>query len=100
MRRLLRWVQLAFALLAFLAGLWFALDNATSVSVQFLGMSLPSLALGVWLLLFALLGLLLGYSLSAFGLMRCRRRVRHLQRQLELCRKEAAQLRLQTSRRD
>lgn len=98
MKRLLRWVQLVLAILAFLLGLWFALDNATSVSVQFLGLSLPSMALGVWLLLFALLGLFLGYSLSAFGLMRCRRRVRQLQRQLELCRKETAQLRLHSSR--
>ena len=98
MRRLLRWVQLGLALLAFLLGVWFALDNATAVSVQFLGLNLPSMALGVWLLLFALLGLFLGYSLSALSLMRCRRRTRQLQRQLEASRKQAAQLRLQTSR--
>ena len=98
MRRLLRWVQLGLALLAFLLGLWFALNNATSVSVQFLGLNLPPLALGVWLLLFALMGLLLGYGLSALGLLRCQRRSHQLQRQLELYRKEVAQLRLQISR--
>jgi len=98
MKRLMRWAQLVLALLAFLLGLWFALDNATSVSVQIWGVNLPSLALGVWLLLFALLGLLLGYGLNVLSLMRCRRRARQLQRQLDMCRKQAAQLRLQTSR--
>jgi len=98
MKSLLRWAKYALLLLAFLLGIWFALDNATPVSVQLLGLSLPSLALGVWLLLFGFLGLVLGLGLGYLSLMSCRRQARRCQRQLELCRKEAAQLRLHSSR--
>ncbi len=98
MKSVLRWLKIALLVLAFLLGLWFALENAQVVPVTLMGLSLPSLSLGVWLLVFTALGTLLGIVVSLFSVLRLRRQLRAKERQLTRCEKELKQLRLQPIR--
>lgn len=98
MKSILRWLKIALLVLAFLLGLWFALENAQAVPVTLMGLNLPSLSLGVWLLIFTALGTLLGIVVSLFSVLRLRRQLRAKERQLTRCEKELKQLRLQPIR--
>lgn len=98
MKTLKRWAKILLIILAFILGIWFALENAQAVPVSLLGLSLPSLSLGVWLLLFTGLGVLLGMAVSLLPVMGLRRKLRAKERQLARCEKELKQLRLQPLR--
>ncbi|WP_051174265.1 lipopolysaccharide assembly protein LapA domain-containing protein [Marinimicrobium sp. LS-A18] len=98
MKPLLRWIKVALLVLAFLLGVWFALENAQAVPVTLMGLGLPSLSLGVWLLIFTALGTLLGMAVSLPPVLRLRRQLRARERQLARCEKELKQLRLQPIR--
>ncbi len=98
MKSVLRWLKIGLLVLAFLLGLWFALENAQAVPVTLMGLSLPSLSLGVWLLVFTALGTLLGMVVSLLPVLRLRRQLRAKERQLTRCEKELKQLRLQPIR--
>ncbi|WP_347329521.1 LapA family protein [Marinimicrobium locisalis] len=98
MKTLSRWVKIALIVLAFVLGIWFALENAQTVPVSFMGLELPTLSLGVWLLLFTGLGVLLGMAVSLPPVMGLRRRLRAKERQVARCEKELKQLRLQPIR--
>ncbi|MAN53365.1 MULTISPECIES: lipopolysaccharide assembly protein LapA domain-containing protein [Marinimicrobium] len=98
MKPLLRWIKVALLVLAFLLGVWFALENAQAVPVTLMGLGLPSLSLGVWLLIFTALGTLLGMAVSLPTVLRLRRQLRARERQLARCEKELKQLRLQPIR--
>lgn len=98
MKSIMRWLKIALLVLAFLLGLWFALENAQVVPVTLMGLNLPSLSLGVWLLVFTALGTLLGIVVSLFSMLRLRRQLRAKERQLTRCEKELKQLRLQPIR--
>jgi len=45
-------------------GVWTTLDNPQEVSVNLLGFALPSLSLGVWLILIFVVGTLVGMAAS------------------------------------
>lgn len=98
MKPLLRWFKVALWVLAFLLGVWFALENAQAVPVTLMGLGLPSLSLGVWLLIFTALGTVLGMVVSLPPVLRLRRQLRAKERQLARCEKELKQLRLQPIR--
>ncbi len=98
MKTLTRWVKIALIVLAFVLGIWFALENAQAVPVSLMGLGLPALSLGVWLLLFTGLGVILGMLVSLLPVMGLRRRLRAKERQLARCEKEIKQLRLQPIR--
>ncbi len=98
MKSVLRWLKIGLLVLAFLLGIWFALENAQVVPVTLMGLSLPSLPLGVWLLVFTALGLLVGMAVSLPPAMRLRRQLRAKERQITRCEKELKQLRLQPIR--
>lgn len=98
MKSFLHWAKIILLLFAFLIGIWFALENAQVVPVTLLGFNLPSLSLGVWLLLFTVLGMLLGMIVSLLPVFRLRRQLRAKDRQLVRCEKELKQLRLQPIR--
>ena len=98
MKTFSRWLQFALIILAFILGLWFALENSVVVPVTLMGLSLPSLPLGVWLLVFGALGLLLGFLLSALSQLRLHRQLKSCERHLALCEKELTRLRAQPLR--
>lgn len=98
MKSLLRWLRIALFIVAFGLGLWFALENAQTLPVSLFGLSLPSLPLGVWLLLFAAVGLFLGLFVGLWPAARLRRQLRARERQLARYEKELRQLRLQPIR--
>lgn len=98
MKAFSRWLQFALIVLAFILGLWFALENSVVVPVTLMGLSLPSLPLGVWLLVFGALGLLLGFLLSALSQLRLHRQLKSRERHLALCEKELTKLRAQPLR--
>lgn len=98
MKAFSRWLQFALIVLAFILGLWFALENSAVVPVTLVGLSLPGLPLGVWLLVFGALGVLLGFLLSALSQLRLRRQLKSRERHLMLCEKELTKLRAQPLR--
>lgn len=98
MKTLVRWLKLAAVLLAFVLGAWFALENSVGVQVMLLGWYLPTLPLGVWLLIFAVFGVLLGFGFSSLPLFRLRRQLKARERQLTLCETELTKLRTQPFR--
>ncbi len=93
MQTLARWVRLALILVAFILGGWFALENSTGVQVTLLGLGLPTLPLGVWLLLFAVLGVLLGFGFSSLSLYRVKRHLKHAEHERDRCEREVSKLR-------
>ncbi|MGD8177302.1 LapA family protein [Marinimicrobium sp. ARAG 43.8] len=98
MKPLWRWMKIIVLILAFVLGLWFALENAQAVPVTLLGIALPTLSLGVWLLVFAVCGALLGMAVALMPVMSLRRQLKTRDRQLARCEKELKQLRLQPIR--
>lgn len=98
MKSFLRWTKLILLLVAFLLGAWFALENSQTVGVTLFGFALPSLSLGVWLLVFTALGVLLGFAFALLPMLALKRRLRARERQLARCEKELTQLRLQPVR--
>lgn len=93
MQALARWLRLALILLAFILGAWFALENSLGVQVTLLGLGLPTLPLGVWLLLFAALGVLLGFGFSSLSLFKFRHRLKQAEQERSRCEQELSKLR-------
>lgn len=93
MQALARWLRLALILVAFMLGAWFALENSAGVQVTLFGLGLPTLPLGVWLLLFAALGVLLGFGFSSLSLYRLRRRLKQAELERARCEQELSKLR-------
>jgi uncharacterized integral membrane protein len=98
MKAFSRWMQFALVVLAFILGIWFALENSVVVPVTLVGLALPSMPLGVWLLVFGALGVLVGFILSSLSLFRLRRQLKSRDRHLALCEKELTRLRTQPLR--
>lgn len=93
MQALARWIRLALILVAFVLGGWFTLENSAVVQVTLLGLGLPTLPLGVWLLLFAALGVLAGFGFSSLSLYRVKRHLKHAEHERERCEREVTKLR-------
>ncbi len=88
-------------LLAILAVFWgylFSLENSSAVAVVLLGFTFPALGLGVWLLLFALVGLILGMLITSIPIMLQSRKVKLLVKRNENLERELRHLRSQSLR--
>lgn len=92
MKRLVWIVKIAILLLALLLGGAFALENNQTVTVQLWGLPMPELSLGVWLLGFALVGMVLGFLVSFLGYLLLKRRLRSRERQLARQQRELSRL--------
>jgi len=88
-----RLVLILFFLLAIVVGIVFTSENNAPVSVTLLGFSLPSLQLGLWLLLCLLLGSLLGLLLTLFPNLRHRQQLASRERKINALQKELNNLR-------
>ncbi len=93
MQALARWLRLVLILVAFVLGAWFALENGAGVQVTLFGLGLPTLPLGVWLLLFAALGVLLGFAFSSLSLFRLRHRLKQAEQERSRCEQDLAKSR-------
>jgi uncharacterized integral membrane protein len=96
MKRIGKWVYLLLLLAALVLGFVFNSENAAPVTVTLLGNVLPSLRLGVWLLIFMLFGLLLGFActfvptlLKHRALAAARRRNEKLQQEVQTLRSQS-----------
>ena len=72
MRKLKKLLLFAAIVLCLFLGLWTAQDNAQPVDVRLLGFSLPSLSLGLWLLIMLGMGVILGILASLPAIVRSR----------------------------
>lgn len=93
MQALARWLRLALILVAFMLGAWFALENSAAAKVTLFGLGLPTLPLGVWLLLFAALGVLMGFGFSSLSLYKLRRRLKQAEQERARCEQDLSKLR-------
>ncbi len=93
MKRLIWILKSAVLVLALLLGAVFAMENSTPVTVRLWGLGLPELRLGLWLLVFAVFGVLVGFLVSYGGYFRLRRRLHYRERQLARRDKEILHLR-------
>lgn len=93
MKRLVWIIKIVVLLIALLLGAVFAMENGQSVAVRLWGLTLPEFRLGVWLLSFALVGVLLGFVVSYGGYFALRRRLHARERQLARREKELLHLR-------
>ena len=98
MRRIGRWIYVLVLLAALILGFVFNSENATEVTVTLLGNVLPALRLGIWLLIFTLLGLLLGFALNFIPAITLRRSLAAARRRNEKLEQEVQTLRSQSLR--
>src|SRR5690554_5390638 len=98
MMRLGRLIFIAILLVALLFGFLFNLENPEPVSVTLLGINLPELALGLWLLAALLAGVLVGFALSVLPELMQKRSVSRLTKQNSALEKENQLLRSQALR--
>lgn len=92
------WVYAFILLAALFWGYLFNLENDTPVAVVVFGLSLPQYSLGVWLLLFCLVGLILGLLVSLLPTLNHKRKVASLLRQNRQLEQEVQLLRSQSLR--
>ncbi len=76
MKSLKRLLYALILLLCLFMGLWLTQDNPQAVTVTLLGFSLPPLALGLWLVIALVGGVVLGMAASLPRLLRLNRRLR------------------------
>ncbi|WP_041523300.1 lipopolysaccharide assembly protein LapA domain-containing protein [Gilvimarinus agarilyticus] len=98
MRRIGRWIYALVLLAALILGFVFNSENASEVTVTLLGNVLPELRLGIWLLIFTLFGLLLGFALNLIPSMAMRRSLASARRRNEKLEQEVQTLRSQSLR--
>tara|TARA_R110000850_G_scaffold15957_29_gene49696 strand:- start:1349 stop:1648 length:300 start_codon:yes stop_codon:yes gene_type:complete len=98
MRRIGRWIYVLVLLAALVIGFIFNSENASEVTVTLLGNVLPELRLGIWLLIFTLFGLLLGFVLNLIPSMALRRSLVSVRRRNEKLEQEIQTLRSQSLR--
>lgn len=84
MRRIKNILMWALILLGIFVGIWIALDNSQVVEVQLLGFSLPSMSLGLWLVIVFVAGVLLGLLASLPMIATSRSESRRLKRNQNL----------------
>ena len=89
---IMRIFYLALILITVVAGAYFASENGDMVSVTILGFSLPRLSLGLWLMLFFLLGGIVGVLISLIPFARVKYQVRSLNKKRSGHEKEIAKL--------
>ncbi|BFM20906.1 lipopolysaccharide assembly protein LapA domain-containing protein [Gilvimarinus japonicus] len=98
MRRIGRWIYVLVLLAALILGFVFNSENASEVTVTLLGNVLPALRLGIWLLIFTLVGLLIGFALNLIPSMATRRSLAAARRRNEKLEQEIHALRSQSLR--
>lgn len=98
MRRLGFAVYALILLLALFGGYLFNLENDLQVAVTVFGFRLPEFSLGAWLLIFCLLGLLMGMLVSLLPSLKHKRKVSVLLRQNRQLEQEVQLLRSQSLR--
>ncbi|WP_049721669.1 lipopolysaccharide assembly protein LapA domain-containing protein [Gilvimarinus polysaccharolyticus] len=98
MKRIGRWIYALVLLAALVLGFVFNSENASEVTVTLLGNVLPTLRLGIWLLIFTLLGLLLGFALNLIPAMVLRRSLTAERKRNEKLEQEIQTLRSQSLR--
>lgn len=98
MRRIGRWIYVLVLLAALVIGFVFNSENASEVTVTLLGNVLPELRLGIWLLIFTLFGVLLGFVLNLIPSMALRRSLVSVRRRNEKLEQEIQTLRSQSLR--
>ncbi len=98
MKTIGRWIFILLTLIAIFLGYLFSLENDTLVSVTLVGLTLPPLGLGTWLLAFLLLGLILGIVVTGLPVFRQKQKVAALTRKNRRLEQEMQQLRSQDLR--
>lgn len=98
MRRIGRWIYVLILLAALILGFVFNSENASEVTVTLLGNVLPALRLGIWLLIFTLVGLLLGFALNLIPAIALRRSLVTVRKRNEKLEQEIQTLRSQSLR--
>lgn len=98
MKALRFWVYAFFLIAALFWGYLFNLENAHPVSVVFFGISLPTLSLGVWLLMFSLAGVVAGMLVSLLPTINHKRKLSVLNKQNRQLEQEVQLLRSQSLR--
>ncbi|HEY7864592.1 MAG TPA: LapA family protein [Psychromonas sp.] len=98
MRHLVRFLFALVLLSALLFGFLFNYENPTPVTVVLLGVNLPELRLGFWLLVALLTGAVIGFVISLFSALLQKRAITQLKHQKAALEKENQVLRSQALR--
>ncbi|MCP8898367.1 lipopolysaccharide assembly protein LapA domain-containing protein [Gilvimarinus xylanilyticus] len=98
MKTIGRWIFILLIIIAIFLGYLFSLENDTLVSVTLVGLTLPPMGLGTWLLAFLLLGLILGIIVTGLPVFRQKQKVTALTRKNRRLELEIQQIRSQDLR--
>ncbi|UTF60751.1 lipopolysaccharide assembly protein LapA domain-containing protein [Gilvimarinus sp. DA14] len=98
MKKVAGWIYLALALVAVFFGYLFSLENSSPVAVTLFGFTFPALGLGLWLLGFALIGLLLGMLVTSLPVFVQARKLKSLIKRQQQLEQELRQIRSQSLR--